>query len=158
MAIKTQGTNIYIIDPSAVGGPAILAIECAVGIEGIGGSRDQIDVTCLEDQARSYEAGLIAPSSTTMTLNFDPSNPSHMKLHQLYEDGVKFDMVIGLSDGTAPPTLDEDDLFDFPTTRSYIATLQTYVSDFPMSFAQNTVVTSAVTLQLSGLKTIYPKA
>lgn len=157
MAIKTQGTQVYIIDPGASGGPAILNIECAISVEGLGGSRDQIDITCLEDAARSFEGGLISPSTVTLNLNFDPQNESHVRLHELYEAGTKFDMAIGFSDGTAAPTIGTDGMFDFATSRSYLATNDTYVSDFPLSFAQNAVVTSAVALQLSGLKTIYPK-
>ena len=158
MAIKTQGTHVYIIDSGAVGGAAVLNIQCAISVEGIGGGRDQIDITCLEDQGRSFEAGLISPSTVTLNLNFDPKNASHVRLHELYEAGTKFDMAIGFSDGTAAPTVDEDGLFDLPTSRSFITTSDTYVADFPLSFAQNAVVTSGVTLQLSGLKTIFPKA
>ena len=158
MAVKTQGTHVYIIDPGATGGPAILNIQCAISVEGIGGGRDQIDVTCLEDQARSFEAGLISPSTVTLNLSFDPKNASHVRLHELYETAAKFDMAIGFSDGTAAPTVGTDDMFDLPTSRSFLVVNDTYVADFPLSFAQNAVVTSGVTLQLSGLKTIYPKA
>lgn len=157
MAVKTQGTHIYIIDPEASGGPAVLNIECATSLGGMGGGRDQLDITCLEDMARSFEPGMIAPSTATLSLNFDPRNPSHMRLHELYESGTKFDMAIGLSDGTASPTIGTDGMFDLPTTRSYIVTNATYVSDFPLDISQNAVVTSGVTLQLSGLKTIFPK-
>lgn len=157
MAIKTQGTNVYIIDPDAVGGAAVIGIECATSLGGMGGGRDQLDITCLEGLARSYEPGLIAPSTATLSLNFDPSNSSHMRLHEIYEAGTKFDMAIGFSDGTAAPTLGSDDLFDLPTSRSFITTNATYVADFPVDISQNAVVTSGVTLQLSGLKTIFPK-
>ncbi len=157
MAIKTQGTHVYIIDPDAPGGPAVLNIECATSFGGMGGGRDQMDVTCLEDEARSFEPGLIAPSTATLSLNFDPQNASHMRLHELYELGTKFDMAIGLSDGVAVPTVGTDGMFDLPTTRSFITSSATYVSDFPVDITQNAVVTSGVTLQLSGLKTIFPK-
>lgn len=157
MAVKTQGTQLYIVDPDASGGPEVLTIECAISIDGIGGSREQIEVTCLEDIARAYEAGLITPETMTVSINADSRNPSHVRLHELYVSGVKFDAAIGWGNGTAAPTLGSGDSMDFPTTRDYIAIYQTYVSNFPFNFSLNAVVTSAVTFQLSGLPTWFPK-
>lgn len=157
MAIKTQGTQLYIIDPDSTGGPEILNIECAISIDGVGGAREQIEVTCLEDFARAYEAGLITPETMTVTINADSRNPSHVRLHELYVEGTKFDAAIGWGNGTASPTLGTDDTMDFPTSRDFIAMYQTYVSNFPFNFSLNAVVTSAVTFQLSGLPTWFPK-
>ncbi len=158
MAIKTQGTQLYIIDPDATPGSEILVIDCATSIDGVGGSRDQIETTCLEDIARTYEAGLVTPETVTVTINADPDSPSHLRLHELYVAGTKFDAAIAWGDGTAPPTVDTAGEFDFPTTRSFIAISETYVSNFPFNFALNAVVTSAVTLQLSGLPIWFAKA
>ena len=158
MSVKTQGTQLYIIDPEATGGPEVLVIECATSIDGISAGRDQIEVTCLEDQARSYEPGLATPGSATVAINTDPQNPSHVRLHELFVSGTKFDMAIGWADGTAAPTLDTNDEFVLPTTRTFLVALQSYVSDYPFNFAQNAVVASSVTFQLSGFPTLYPKA
>lgn len=157
MAVKTQGTQIYIIDPDATGGPEVLTIQCAISVEGPDAPREQIEVTCLEDIARAYEAGLITPGTLTVQINADSSNASHVRLHELYVDGTKFDMAIAWGNGTAPPTIGSDDSFDFPTTRDYIAMYETYVSNFPFNFSLNAVVTSSVTFQLSGLPTWFPK-
>lgn len=151
MAVKTQFTNLYFIDPEASGGPAVIAVECATSISGIGGTRDQIDTTCLESPARQFEAGLIAPGTMTVNINADPSNESHVRLHELYEAGTKFDIALGWSDGDSVPTLDSADEFDLPTDRTFLLLEQAYVSDFPFDFTLNAVVTSALTIQLSGL-------
>lgn len=158
MAIKTQFTNVYFIDPEASGGPEIIAIECATSVDGISGARDQIETTCLESPARTYEAGLITPGTMTVAINADPSNPSHVRLHQLYEAGTKFDIALGWSDGSDAPTLDSSDQFDLPSTRTFLLMEQAYVSDFPFNFALNAVVTSSMTFQLSGLSTWIAKA
>lgn len=157
MAIKTQGTQLYIIDPDATGGPEVLVIECATSIDGVGGSREQIETTCLEDIARTYEAGLVTPESVTVNINADPTSPSHVRLHELYVAGAKFDMAIAWGDGTAAPTLDTAGDFDLPDTRSFIVASDTYVSNFPFNFALNSVVTSAVTFQLSGFPVWFTK-
>lgn len=157
MATKTQGTQLFIIDPSPSAGPAVLTVECAISIDGISGSREQIEITCLEDIARAYEAGLITPGTMTVTIQSDSRNASHVRLHELYVAGDKFDAAIGWGNGTAIPGVGSDGSFDFDDTRDYIAMYQTYVSDFPFNFELNAVVTSAVTFQLSGLPTWFPK-
>lgn len=158
MSIKTQGTQLYILDPEATGGPEVLVIECATSIDGISAAREQIEDTCLEDQARSYVPGLATPGTMTLAINYDDSNPSHLRLHELYTEGLKFDATIGFSNGTAAPTVDTDGEFELPTTRSWLTLLDTYVSDFPFSFAQNSVVQSSLTLQLSGFPIPQKKA
>lgn len=157
MAIKTQGTQVYIIDPTASGGPQILNIGCATSLTGLSASRDQLDTTCLEDQARTFEPGLANPGNGSLSINYDPTNASHVRLHELFVAGTKFDMAVGWSDGTVAPTLDSANEFDLPTTRTWLVGLDTFVSDFPFDFSQNAVVTSGVTLQLSGFPTVYPK-
>lgn len=159
MAIKTQGTHLYIIDPDASAGEEILRIECGISLDGISAPRDQIETTCLEDFARQYESGMPTPGQMTVGLNFDPAKPSHLRLYELWRDGTKFDMAIAYSDGTAAPTLASDGAsFDFPTTRSYLELLNTYVADIPQNVALNAVVTANVSFQLSGFPTLYKKA
>jgi hypothetical protein len=158
MAVKTQGTQIYIIDPEASGGPEVLTIQCAISVEGPDAPREQIEITCLEDIARAYEAGLIAPGALTISINADSRNYSHVRLHELYVLGTKFDMALAWGNGTAAPTIGSDGTFDFPTTRDYIALYDTYVSNFPFNFSLNSVVTSSVSFQLSGVPVWFEKA
>lgn len=158
MAVKTQGTQLFILDRTSSDAPEVVTVQCAISIDGIGGAREQIEVTCLEDIARAYEAGLITPGTMTVTIQADSRNDSHIRLHELYVSGDKFDAAIGWGNGGAAPTIDSDEEFDFPDTRDYISMYDTYVSDFPFNFELNAVVTSAITFQLSGLPTWFPKA
>lgn len=158
MALKTQGTNVYIIDPDASAGEEILRIACAISVSGVSAPRDQLDSTCLEDSARTYEAGLMTPGAATLSLNFDPTQDSHMRLYELWQDGTKFDLAIGYSDGTAAPELASDGVsFDFPTTRTFMELTDTYVADVPQTIDTNALVTAEVSLQLSGVPTLYKK-
>lgn len=157
MAVKTQGTQVFIIDPELSSGPQVLTIQCAISIDGIDGSREQIEVTCLEDIARSYEAGLITPGTMSVTIQADSRNESHVRLHELYVSGAKFAVALGWGNGGDAPTIGSDGDFNLPDTRDFIVMEDTYVSNFPFSFELNSVVTSAVTFQLSGLPTWYPK-
>mgnify|MGYP003408845610 CR=1 FL=1 len=148
MSILAQGTQIYTIDPDT---DALLTIECATTFTPGGAPADQIDVTCLESFERSFAPGLRTPGQASIGINADPSNASHLRLHALSETNpspvLKF--AVGWSDGIAAPTIDSDGDFVLPTTRTWF-TFEGYVADFPFDFAQNTVVTSAISVQRSG--------
>ncbi|VVQ20745.1 hypothetical protein PS934_05034 [Pseudomonas fluorescens] len=165
MSILTQGTQIFALVPT-VADPTtleVIEIQCATAFNPGGNPADQIEDTCLSDKVRKYLRGLRTPGQATLTLNADPRNASHVRLHQLSEDDDigNVSWVVGWSDGTAPPTLNVagDDL-QLPTTRTWFL-FDGYVSDFPFDFAANTVVVTSATIQRSGgsawiRKTITP--
>ena len=155
MSILTQGTQIYAIVPTVGGSDPfeVLEIECATGFTPGGNPADQIEDTCLSETVRSYLRGLRTPGQASLTLNADPRNQSHVRLHELSEDdsidNIKW--AVGWSDGKGiDPTLDSTgDDFELPSTRTWFV-FDGYVSDFPFDFAANTVVTTAATIQRSG--------
>ena len=151
MSILSQGTNVYVLDPND-GTPAVLKIESATTFSPGGDPADQVEDTSLEDFERSYKPGLRTPGQATMGLNADPANASHLTLYDLSRENpspvLKF--AVGWSDGIDPPTLNVgEDGFELPTTRTWF-TFQGYIADFPFDFAQNTVVTTEVSIQRSG--------
>jgi len=151
MSILSQGTNVYVLDPND-GTPAVMRIECATSLSPGGDPSDQIEDTCLEAFERSYKAGLRTPGQATMGINADPDNESHLTLYDLSRQNpapvLKF--AVGWSDGTDAPTLNVgEDGFELPATRTWF-TFQGYIADFPFDFAQNTVVTTEVSIQRSG--------
>lgn len=155
--MKTQGSHIYIIDPGASGGPAVLEIECPNALNGISAKADQLDTTCLGDAARTFVSGLVNPSPFTLGLNFEPGSDSHQRLLALWKAGTKFEMALGYSDGTTTPEIGSDGLFDLPATRSWLVFHDAYVSDFPQDFAINSLVTANVEFQPSGFYDVIPK-
>ena len=158
MSVLSQGTHIYVLSPLGSGAPEVVQIKCATTFSPGGNPADQIEDTCLEDSSRSYRPGLRTPGTATMGINADPTNESHLLLHELSETDpspiVKW--AVGWSDGTAAPTLDSNGDFDLPDTRTWFV-FEGYVSDFPFDFAQNTVVTSEVSIQRSGGSSWIPK-
>ena len=80
MAKKTQGTDLYAIDPDT---GTLLAPGCITSIDGIDTAIEQIETTCLQDSARRYEAGLATPGTATFGINTDPEDPDHVRLHEL---------------------------------------------------------------------------
>lgn len=103
MAILAQGTQIYALVPQ-VGSPSqfeVMEIECATAFNPGGNPADQVEVTCLSDRVRKYLRGLRTPGQASLTLNADPRNASHVRLHQLSEDDTieSIRWVVGWSDG-----------------------------------------------------------
>ncbi len=96
MSIKTQGTDLYGIDPEL---GTVIYVSCVTSIDGIDSSLDQIETTCLGDQSREYEAGLATPGTATFGINTDSRDPVHVRLHQIKTLGLKMDWAVGWSDG-----------------------------------------------------------
>lgn len=156
MAVLAQGTQVYFLDPET---DVVIPVECATAFSPGGAPADQIETTCLEDTTRAYERGLRTPGQASLTINADPQYASHTRLHELSESDtighVKW--AVGWSDGAEPPTvaIDGGD-FELPTTRTWF-TFEGYVSDFPLDFSANSVVTTAATIQRSGGSAWIPK-
>ena len=158
MSVKTHGTDLWTIDPDT---HAVLNVGCITSIDGIDTSIDQIETTCLQDSARSYVAGLATPGSATFGINTDPSDATHVRLHELKIAGVTLSWAIGWSDGTTAPTAvlnsSGEYEFDVPEDRSWLV-FEGYMNSYPFSFAQNAVVTSTIGIQFSGEPVLIPKS
>lgn len=158
MTIKSQGTDLYTIDPAT---GALLDVGCITSLDGIDTAIDQIETTCLNDITRTYEAGLSTPGAATFGLQFDPSEVNHVRLHQLKTAGTQLRWAIGFSDGTVAPTTGTDssgdEEFVLPPTRSWLV-FDGYMNSFPFTFGLNTMVTSTVGIQVSGEPVLIPKS
>lgn len=146
MAQKTQGTELFAVDPLT---GALLIVGCVTSINGVDTTVEQVETTCLSDLARRYVAGLATPGAASFGINVDPADPSHIRLHQLKVLGESIEWAIGWSDGTADPTVDSVGMFVLPTTRSWL-TFEGFMNSFPFNFEQNNVVQSTVGIQISG--------
>lgn len=153
MGINTQGTQLYTIDPED---NSLITIDCVTSIDGIDSTLDQIETTCLEDKARTYDAGLATPGTGTFGIQVDPRNPSHILLHQLKREGTSLHWALGWSDATdTAPTVDTDGDFVLPTNRSWII-FDGFMNSFPFSFQQNAKVASTIGIQISGDPELIP--
>jgi len=153
MAIKTQGTHLYAIDPAD---DSVITVGCVLSIDGIDTTNEQLEKTCLSDLAREYESGLATPGAASFGINFDTSDATHVRLHELKVAGTTLKWAVGLSDGADVPTVASSE-FVLATSRSYIE-FDGYMSSFPFSIAQNAFVTSTVAIQISGEPEITAKS
>ena len=159
MAVKTQGTNLYVIDPEDC---SVITVGCPTSIDGIDTSVDQIETTCLDSTARTYEAGLATPGTATFGINIDPKDPSHVRLLELKNEGATLHWAIGWSEApdVAPTTETDSDgecVFVTNPARSWLL-FEGFINSFPFSFALNGVVASTVGIQVSGGIELVPAA
>lgn len=149
MAKLTQGTTLYWID-----GTTVQAVA-ATNISGISSQRDSIETTDLTSTAKTFAAGLMSPGNAQFSIQFDPSNAVHKKLHEAYVAGTSLKWALGWSDGTAAPTITTGN-FTLPTTRSFLQ-FEGFIQDVTFDFSLNTVVTSQVSVQVSGMPVLTVK-
>lgn len=105
MPIKTQGTDLYAIDPA---NNALLLVGGFTSLDGIDSAIAQIDVTTFASKAREYDAGLAEPGSASFGINIDPQSKAHLRLHQLKAAGTKLSWAVGWSDGRIVDTQGND--------------------------------------------------
>lgn len=157
MSVRTQGTQLYAIDPAD---GSVLTVGCPTSIEGIDASVEQVEITCLDSLAREYAAGMPTPGSASFGINYDPADESHLALEEMYLNGVSTKFAIGWSDDTGtPPTteLDSDGEYQFvlPGTRTWTV-FSGFINSFPLNFSLNAVVSSTVGIQVSGARATTP--
>ena len=149
MAKLTQGTQIYFIDPDD---SSVVTVTGVTTFNPGGAPADQIEITPLEAGVKEFMRGLRTPGQASMEVNADPTDDSHIRLHELAQDDTvtSMEFAIGWSDGKdVEPDVTSDGEWDLPGTRTWF-TFDGYVSDFPFDFSSNNVVKSTITIQRTG--------
>ena len=155
MAKLTKGTVLYTIDPA---NDSVLIVGCVTSIEGIDTTLPQKQTTCLADEAHTYVAGLAQPGAANFTINFDPEDASHVRLHALKVAGTVLPWAIGIGTGAAPTVAVDsagDGNFVLPTSRAWI-TFDGFMNSYPFSFPLDDLITSNVGVQISGEPAVIP--
>jgi len=153
LSIKTQGTQLYAIDPAD---DSVLLVAAVTSIDGIDSTNSELDDTTLEDLDRKFKAGLAEPGTATFTINTDPSMAAHTRLYELKTAGTTLKWALGWSDGIniAPTVVAKE--FVLTAGRSWLD-FSGYISAFPFSFASNTLVNSSIGIRMSGAITLTAK-
>jgi hypothetical protein len=154
--IKTQGTELWFIDRFTTSDTDLLKLSCPTGIQGIGsGAKAQIPTTCLDNtEDETSVPGLGSPTPITVPFNFIPSAHSHQVLYDLKSSGDTVRWLAGLSDGTAAPTVNDDQEFVPPTSPNRTSVeWQGYVSEVSIDIATNEIVRGTLTIQRTGSET-----
>lgn len=149
-SVKTQGSELFLVDTLTSSVAAVLKMACPTGITGLGGAADQIDDTCLDDlEDKSFVRGLGNPGQVTVPFNLKPAEASHQILFDLKAAGDTVGWMACLSDGVTAPTLDSVDALVAPAGRTSFA-FNAYIADVTIDIATNEIVRGTLTLQRSG--------
>jgi len=153
MPVKTQGTDLYVIDPLD---DSLIDVGCVTSIDGIDTTPSSIDISCLNSQAREFMAGMENPGTMTFGLSTDPSNANHLRLLELKQAGETLKWAVGWSESPGTePTIDSAGAFVADALRSWLF-FEGFINAFPFSFAIDAVVASNVAVQVSGAITLVP--
>lgn len=148
--VKTQGSELYFVDTVTTTDIDLVKLVCPTGISGLGGAKDQIEITCLDTTSdKEFVAGLGNPGQVTVPFNMIPREHSHQILFDLKEAGTVLKWLALLSESTTAPTIDTDGNFVVPTNRSSFG-FSAYISDVNIDLATNEIVRGTLTLQRSG--------
>jgi hypothetical protein len=162
MSVLTPGTQVFTIVPDLEnpGAKVVLEIKNVNALNPGGSPAEQIETTTLADKVRTYAKGLRTPGQATLSIQANPAEPSHVRLHQLSEaDGdTTVTWLVAWPDGAGVPSIDElDGSLELPTTRTFFE-FDGWVMDFPFDFALNATVATNVTIQRTGGSTWHRKA
>ncbi len=117
MAIKAQGTQLYILDDTDTGNE-VTEFPCLTTIGSSSPTRAKIDTTCLTSEGKEYVLGLVDFSSFPVGFIYDPQDAAYAKVRAL-EGGDPVRVVMGLSESQDPPTF-AGGTFTLPTTRTWV--------------------------------------
>lgn len=156
MSMKTQGTEIFMIDPDS---KEVVKVGGIVGFNPGGAPADQIDTTTLADHDKTSMKGLRTPGQAGGSVQADPRKAEHVRLYELSQDDsdTNCKWALGWSDGTVAPTATPEGDWTLPTTRTWF-TFEGYVADFPFDFQGNAAVATQLAIQRSGKGVWTPKA
>jgi hypothetical protein len=157
MAIKTQTTQLFIINPTEPA--AVLEVGQVTDIEGIDAPISAVESTTLASDHREYTPGIAEPASATFKVQFDPKDSAQATLHSLRNAGTQLHWAVGFSDGSVSPTIDDvsDGFDDTAIARSFIY-FDGFMTTFDFGAAINGVVSSSVGVQLTNKPSLVVSA
>lgn len=150
--IKSQGTELYFHGMTTSSG-APVRVVCVTSISGLGGARDQIDTTCLDNTGdRTFVGGLGNPGQVQVAFNVHKNELSHEDVLNLQASGEVVSWGIYSSDGVGVPTVNSNGTLQ-PVAGRASAIFQAYVSDVAIDIQGNDIWKGTITLQRSGVVT-----
>lgn len=148
--VKTQGTELFFVDSVTTSDTDLVKMGCPTGITGLGGPKDQIEDTCLDNTTdKTFVPGLGTPGQVTVPFNLIPRNSGHQLLFDLKEAGIVLKWLACLSESQTDPTINDDGEFIPPNDRTSFA-FDAYIADVNIDIATNEIVRGTLILQRSG--------
>lgn len=151
--LKTQGTELYILDATN-SGSEVQKIGNITGGSGVGGTAGEITATNLDSTAQEFVVGLKDNGTVSLNLDWDPSDASHVTLDSLV-GGANKTFFIACSEAATAPTYSST--FTKPTDRTTLEFTGGVLS-FQKDFGTDDIWRASVDIRVSGDITITPAA
>lgn len=150
--LKSQKTELYYASAATTA----TKIPCITGISGLGGARDQIDTTCLDDTDRTFVPGFGNPGQVTVTFNIKAGDSVHADLLDLKEAGTTVSWGIYSHQSSTAPTAVGSVMQTVVDRSSFI--FNGYVADVNVDIAGNDIWKATLTIQRTGPVSYDPVA
>ena len=154
-AFETKGTHLYFANGTVTSDPSVTKLTCPTSIPGVNaGTRDRIDTTCLDKTGpfRTYVGGFADPGEIQIPFILYDGDGSHQALFELQQSAEVIGWYVGLSDSSAPPTLDTDFNLVSPAGRTGFS-FRGYVSSLSLDATVNEVIRGTLGIQVVGATT-----
>lgn len=150
--IKSQGTDLFAVDTATT----VAKLACITSFSGLGGARNQIDVSCFSSVEMEFEGGMANPGQITVGGIYDTADTVFSTLIDLKDSGDTVEWYLGGSDSTTPPTAAASAIV--PASGRTGITFNGYVSDISWQMDANNVWKYQLVIQRSGAWTLVPAA
>jgi len=148
LGLKTQGTEIYLLDDTN-SGSEVLKFGNITDVGEFGPTAGDIDVTNMDSGAFEFFSGLVDNGTVTVGFNYDPQNLTQQQLTAL-AGGTNKRFVIACSEAATDVTYSS--IFDIPTDRTTFD-FQASVQGTPKGASVNDVWRGTISLRVSGVIT-----
>lgn len=146
--IKSQKTELFWASAPTAATRAV----AMKSFSGLGGARDQIDTSNLDNAVdRTFVSGLGSPSPVNVAFNVHADEVSHTALMALKDSGAEVSWGIYSSHAVTAPTA-VGSVMQAVTTRAS-AIFQGYVSDVNIDVGENDIWKGTITIQRTGAVT-----
>ena len=149
LGLKTQGTEIWLLDDTDVGNE-VRKLGNITDVGEFGPTAGDIDVTNMDSGAFEFFAGLVDNGTITIGFNYDPADVTQQTLNDL-AGGANKRFVIGCSE-SATQVLFADPLFTIPTDRTTFD-FDAAVQGMPKGAGVNDIWRGTISLRVSGVVT-----
>lgn len=147
--IWTQGTQLYALGEGRDGQKVVFRVDRVHGLTPGEATKNEIDITALEDKAKKKMNGLLDPGTASFSIYLQKNNEGHRNLEYFYKTDQKVKFAIGLDDGFEQDATLEGDDFELPKSRTWFV-FEGSVKSFPPVINDDSAVAVNINIQVSG--------
>lgn len=146
--LRSQGTEVFVVNPTDTG-KEIIKVANVTNIGEYGYQAGDLITTNLDSRAVEKLSALPDGGDLSLTVNVKAGDAGHEWLEANAGTAPRYQVIIGYSDGTAPPTYTGSAPV-IPTTRTFRSFNASLKSFRIQGVSPDSVISAAVTFGVSG--------